>query len=67
MEDDKRVAELTVGQLRQLIRLTVQEAMAEVLVEFSIAAEYDAQLVYQAEMTEWLRTTLAQNLYSTDD
>lgn len=67
MNDNERVADLTIGQLRQLIRATVQEAVAEVLVEFSIAAEYDAQLVNQAEMTEWLRTVLAQTLFSSDD
>lgn len=62
MNEQERIAELSVGQLRDLIRTTVQEAMAEVLLEFSLAAEYDAQIVYEAEMNDLLRTTLHDQL-----
>jgi len=54
--DDPRIAELTVSQLQQLIRQTVQEAVAEVLIEFSIAAEADARMTEEAEMLDYLRT-----------
>ena len=54
--DDPRIADLTVSQLQQLIRQTVQEAVAEVLIEFSIAAEADAHITEEAEMLDYLRT-----------
>jgi hypothetical protein len=56
--DDIRIADLTVGQLESLIKVTVQEAMAEVLMEFSIAAELEAEVAYQAEVTDCIRTIL---------
>lgn len=62
MNSNERIADLTVEQLRDIIRKTVQEAMAEVLLEFSLAAEYDAQVVYQAEMTDLLRASLHDQL-----
>ena len=60
MNDQDRVSDLTIGQLKQLIFHTVQEAVAEVLLEFSIAAEHDAALYYQAEMTDWLRASIQE-------
>jgi len=54
--DDPKIADLTVSQLQQLIRKTVQEAVAEVLIEFSIAAEVDARVTQDAEMMDYLRT-----------
>ena len=65
MNEQVRVAEMSVGQLRELIRTTVQEAMAEVLLEFSLAAEYDAQIVYEAEMNDLLRASLHDQLAGT--
>jgi hypothetical protein len=56
--DEIQIADLTVEQLQTLIRRTVQEAVAEVLVEFSLAAEIDADIAYQAEMTDYLRAAL---------
>jgi hypothetical protein len=56
--DDIRIADLTVGQLERLIKKTVQESMAEVLMEFSIAAELEAEVAYHAEMTDCIRTFL---------
>lgn len=61
-DDGDRLDQLTVGQLRALIRQTVQESFAEVLLEFTIAAEYDAELAYQAEVTELLRESLQERL-----
>ena len=54
--DDPKIADLTVSQLQTLIRKTVQEAVAEVLIEFSIAAEEDARITQEAEMLDYLRT-----------
>jgi hypothetical protein len=58
MDDQQSLADLTVAQLRDLIRKTVQEAMVEVLIEISIANEYEAEVAYQAEMNDLLRTAL---------
>lgn len=54
--DDPKIADLTVSQLQELIRQTVQEAVAEVLIEFSIAAEADARITEEADMMDYLRT-----------
>jgi hypothetical protein len=54
--DDPKISDLTVSQLQELIRQTVQEAVAEVLIEFSIAAEADARITEEAEMMDYLRT-----------
>lgn len=61
-DDLDHLDQLTVGQLKAIIRHTVQEAFAEVLMEFTIAAEYDAELAYQAEVTELLRQSLQERL-----
>ena len=54
--DDPKISDLTVSQLQELIRQTVQEAVAEVLIEFSIAAEADARITEEAEMMDYLRS-----------
>ena len=56
--NDPKISELTVSQLQKLIRQTVQEAVAEVIIEFSAAAEIEAQLEYEADMVDYLRNTL---------
>lgn len=61
-DDQDRLDQLTVSQLREIIRHTVQEAFAEVLMEFTIAAEFEAELTYQAEVTELLRQSLRERL-----
>jgi hypothetical protein len=53
-----RIADLTVEELKTLIRQTVQEATAEVLIEFSMAAERDAELLIKAEIADLLRNSL---------
>lgn len=58
MKKDPKISELTVSQLKHLIRKTVQEAVAEVIIEFSVAAEMDAQITYEAEMAEYLRSIM---------
>ena len=63
--DNTRISDLTVSEFQQLIRATVQEAVAEVIIEFQAVAEAEEQLRYEAEMTEYLRNTL-QGLSPTD-
>lgn len=55
---ETKISDLTVSQFKRLIRETVQEAVAEVMIEFSAAAEMEAQLDYEAELTEYLRHSL---------
>jgi hypothetical protein len=55
---DPKISELTVSQLQSLIRETVQEAVAEVMLEFHLAAEMEAQMTYEAELTDLLRHSL---------
>lgn len=57
---DPKVAELTVSQLQRLIRKTVQQAVAEVIVEMSAIREMeDADLIeYEAELSEYLQGNL---------
>jgi len=56
--NDPKVSDLTVKQLQELIRETVQEAVAEVMIEFSVVAEVEEQLRYEAEMVDSLRSAL---------
>lgn len=57
-QHDPKIAELTVSELQRLIRATVQEAVAEVIIEFSAAAAAEEQLRYEAEVTDYLRQTM---------
>ncbi|MGB1285984.1 MAG: hypothetical protein ACPG7F_05585 [Aggregatilineales bacterium] len=60
--EDLKISELTIAELKTLIRQTVQEAVAEVIIEFSIAAEIDEQIAREAELNEYLRDTMQQAL-----
>jgi L-aminopeptidase/D-esterase-like protein len=62
MNPKRTINDMTIEELQALVRETVQEAMAEVLIEFAVAAEHDAQLVYQAELTDLLRSSLEDRL-----
>lgn len=62
MKPEERIADLTVEELTSLIQRTVHEAMSEVLLEFSLAAEHDADLCYRAEMTDLLRTAMQERI-----
>lgn len=55
---EPKIADLTVSQFQKLIRETVQEAVAEVMIEFSIAAEMDERVEYEAELTDYLRNSM---------
>jgi len=61
-DPQQHLSDLTITELQTLIRQTVQDAVIEVLVEFSLAMQHDADVAYQAEMTDLLRTTLQQGL-----
>ncbi len=47
-----RVSDLTVDQLQRLIKKTVQESVAEVMLEFLITAQLEADMTQEAEMVE---------------
>jgi L-aminopeptidase/D-esterase-like protein len=52
---DVKVSELTVSQLQKLIRKTVQQAVIEVLIEFSALRQMDDETLAEAEITEQIR------------
>lgn len=56
----RRIADLTVEQLETLIKQTVQQAVAEVLIEFSIAAEIEEEITSRAEITDYLRAAFQE-------
>ncbi len=53
--DNRKVSELTVSELQELIKSTVQKSVAEVMIEFAIVADIEAQIAYEAEMNDLLR------------
>ena len=53
--DKRAIAELTVSELEDLIRRTVKDSVAEVMIEFAIEADVEAQMVYEAEINDLLR------------
>ncbi len=53
-----KISDLSVLELQSLIRETVQEAVAEVLVEFSVAAEAEEKIRFEAEMADILRSSM---------
>lgn len=62
MDKNLPIANLTVGQLRALIQQTVQEAVAEVMIEFAITSELDEVARQQeAEMMDYVRSALYPN------
>ena len=48
-------AELTVSELEELIKRTVKNSVAEVMIEFAMEADVEAQMVYEAEINDMLR------------
>ncbi|MDQ7036507.1 MAG: hypothetical protein Q9P01_17245 [Anaerolineae bacterium] len=62
--NDPKISELTVSQLQKLIRQTVQEAVAEVIIEFNVMAEAEEQIRMEAAMTDYLRSTIQGHQYS---
>jgi hypothetical protein len=58
MIKDPKVSDLTVSQLKRLIRETVQEAVAEVIIEINAIAQAEDELETDAEIAEFLRHTM---------
>lgn len=53
--DNRKISELTVSELQELIKTTVQRSVAEVMIEFAMVADIEAQIAYEAEMNDLLR------------
>jgi len=53
--DKRAIAELTVSELEELIKRTVKVSVAEVMIEFALEADVEAQMVYEAEINDMLR------------
>ena len=56
--DKRAIAELTVTELEDLIKRTVKHSVAEVMIEFAIEADVEAQMVYEAEINDMLRSEM---------
>ena len=53
--DNRAIAELTVTELEELIKRTIKASVTEVMLEFAIEADVEAQMVYEAEINDMLR------------
>lgn len=53
--DNRKLSELTVDELQDIIKETVQKSVAEVMIEFAIVADLEAQIAYEAEMNDLVR------------
>ena len=56
--DNRKISELTVTELQNLIKETVQKSVAEVMIEFAMMADIDAQIAFEAEMNELVRSEI---------
>jgi len=56
--DNRKISELTVSELQELITTTVQKSVAEVMIEFVMVADLEAQIAYEAEMNDLVRSEL---------
>lgn len=55
---EPKVADLTVSELQALIRETVQQAVAEVIIEMNLIADAEAQIQMEAEVNAYLRDSI---------
>ncbi len=53
--DNRAISELTVSELEEIIRRTVKNSVAEVMLEFAMDADVEAQVAYEAEINDMLR------------
>lgn len=51
----RTIVELTVNELEELISRTVKRSVAEVMIEFALEADVEAQVAYEAEINDMLR------------
>ena len=56
--DNRRITELTVGELEVIIKRTVKKSVAEVIIEFALEADIEAQVAYEAELNDMLRNEM---------
>jgi hypothetical protein len=56
--DRRAIAELTVSELEDLIKRTVKSSVAEVMIEFALEADVEAQVAYDAEINDLLRAEM---------
>lgn len=56
--DTRKISELTVSEFQDLIKKTVQKSVAEVMIEFVMVADIEAQIEHDAEMNDWVRSEL---------
>ena len=56
--DKRPIAELTVDELQKLIHQSVRKSVAEVMTEFALEADVEAQVVYEAELNDLLRSEI---------
>jgi hypothetical protein len=58
MKNDPKISDLTVSQLRRLIRETVQEAVAEVIIEINAIAQADEDFEADEDIADFLHHTM---------
>lgn len=56
--DDRKITELTVDELEEIIKRTVKKSVAEVMIEFAMEADIEAQIAYEAELNDMLRSEM---------
>ena len=53
--DERKIAELSVGEFEEVIGRAVKKSVAEVMIEFALEADVEAQVAYEAEINDMLR------------
>jgi hypothetical protein len=56
--DNRKISDLTINELQNLIKETVQKSVAEVMIEFAMMADMESQIVFEAEMNERVRSEM---------
>ncbi len=64
--DNRTLVELTVSELEEIISRTVKKSVAEVMIEFAMEADVEAQVAYDAEINDMLRQEM-QTIGTMDD
>ncbi len=53
--DKRKIVEMSVGELEEIISRTVKKSVAEVMIEFALEADVEAQVACEAEINDLLR------------
>ena len=56
--DNRKIVELSVGELEEIISRAVKRSVAEVMIEFALEADVEAQVAYEAEINDMLRSEM---------